>query len=41
VGTRAPDDLAYHDEEWGMPEVDDHRLFEKLCLGSCAASAAP
>lgn len=24
--------LAYHDEEWGRPVVDDHRLFEKLCL---------
>ncbi|MGE0042660.1 MAG: DNA-3-methyladenine glycosylase I [Vicinamibacterales bacterium] len=24
--------LAYHDEEWGRPVTDDHRLFEKLCL---------
>ena len=31
-GTKAPDYLAYHDEEWGMPVVDDNRLFEKLCL---------
>jgi DNA-3-methyladenine glycosylase I len=31
-GTRAPDYLAYHDHEWGLPVVDDHRLFEKLCL---------
>jgi DNA-3-methyladenine glycosylase I len=23
---------AYHDAEWGMPVVDDVRLFEKLCL---------
>ena len=23
---------AYHDEEWGRPVVDDHRLFEKICL---------
>ena len=23
---------AYHDEEWGFPVVDDHRLFEKLVL---------
>jgi len=23
---------AYHDDEWGMPVTDDHRLFEKLCL---------
>jgi DNA-3-methyladenine glycosylase I len=22
----------YHDEEWGVPVVDDHRLFEKICL---------
>jgi len=24
--------VAYHDEEWGRPEPDDRRLFEKLCL---------
>lgn len=23
---------AYHDEEWGRPETDDIRLFEKICL---------
>lgn len=23
---------AYHDHEWGMPVVDDRKLFEKLCL---------
>jgi len=23
---------AYHDEEWGFPQRDDRRLFEKLCL---------
>jgi DNA-3-methyladenine glycosylase I len=22
----------YHDEEWGTPQTDDHRLFEKICL---------
>ena len=22
----------YHDEEWGHPVTDDHRLFEKICL---------
>ena len=27
-----PDYVAYHDAEWGFPVVDDHRLFEKLCL---------
>ncbi|HCO90975.1 MAG TPA: DNA-3-methyladenine glycosylase I, partial [Alphaproteobacteria bacterium] len=24
--------LAYHDEEWGVPEWDDRALFEKLTL---------
>ena len=24
--------LAYHDEEWGVPERDDRALFEKLLL---------
>ena len=28
----ADDYVAYHDEEWGRPTVDDHRLFEKICL---------
>lgn len=28
----ADDYQAYHDREWGMPVVDDHRLFEKICL---------
>jgi len=28
----APDYAAYHDREWGVPEADDFRLFEKLCL---------
>jgi len=27
-----PDYLTYHDEEWGMPQDDDERLFEKICL---------
>ncbi len=31
VGTD-PDYVAYHDDEWGRPVVDDHRLFEKICL---------
>lgn len=26
------DYVHYHDEEWGRPESDDVRLFEKLCL---------
>jgi DNA-3-methyladenine glycosylase I len=28
----APDYIAYHDEEWGVPVHDDIRLFEKICL---------
>ena len=24
--------IAYHDEEWGVPEFDDRALFEKLVL---------
>jgi DNA-3-methyladenine glycosylase I len=31
-GASAPEYVGYHDEEWGMPVSDDHRLFEKLCL---------
>jgi DNA-3-methyladenine glycosylase I len=27
-----PEYVAYHDDEWGRPVVDDHRLYEKLCL---------
>ncbi len=26
------DYLAYHDDEWGYPVNNDHRLFEKICL---------
>ncbi|GJM37162.1 MAG: DNA-3-methyladenine glycosylase I [Acidimicrobiales bacterium] len=28
----AEDYVAYHDDEWGRPVVDDTRLFEKICL---------
>jgi DNA-3-methyladenine glycosylase I len=28
----SPDYVAYHDQEWGRPVLDDVRLFEKLCL---------
>ena len=24
--------MQYHDDEWGRRVVDDHRLFEKICL---------
>ena len=27
-----PELIAYHDEEWGVPEHNDQRLFEKICL---------
>jgi DNA-3-methyladenine glycosylase I len=30
----APEYLSYHDDEWGWPEADDRKLFEKLCLES-------
>lgn len=29
--------IAYHDEEWGAPEHDDHRLFEMLTLEGAQA----
>jgi DNA-3-methyladenine glycosylase I len=29
--------LAYHDEEWGVPERDDHRLFEFIVLEGAQA----
>jgi DNA-3-methyladenine glycosylase I len=29
--------IKYHDEEWGVPEHDDHRLFEMLCLEGAQA----
>ncbi len=29
--------LAYHDEEWGVPEHDDQKLFEKLILDGAQA----
>ena len=29
--------LAYHDEEWGVPDFDDRRLFEKLILDGAQA----
>src|SRR5438552_1067772 len=28
----APEYLAYHDEEWGVPERNDRALYERLCL---------
>ncbi|EKD35983.1 MAG: hypothetical protein ACD_75C01692G0001 [uncultured bacterium] len=29
--------VAYHDDEWGVPVHDDHRLFEKLVLEGAQA----
>lgn len=29
--------VAYHDEEWGVPQHDEHRLFEKLILEGAQA----
>jgi DNA-3-methyladenine glycosylase I len=34
--TREPE-IAYHDTEWGVPEHDDHRLFELLTLEGAQA----
>ncbi len=31
-GLSAPEYVRYHDEEWGFPQRDDARLFEKICL---------
>lgn len=31
-GISTPDYVAYHDDEWGRPVVDDVRLYEKICL---------
>src|SRR5512143_3268630 len=31
-GVSAPEYVRYHDEEWGFPQSDDVRLFEKICL---------
>jgi DNA-3-methyladenine glycosylase I len=30
----APEFFDYHETEWGYPEGDDNRIFEKLCLES-------
>ena len=29
--------LQYHDEEWGIPQYDDQKLFELLVLESAEA----
>lgn len=30
----SPENVQYHDEEWGVPVKDDQKLFESLCLES-------
>jgi DNA-3-methyladenine glycosylase I len=30
--TSDPDYIAYHDEEWGRPVLDERGLYERLCL---------
>lgn len=39
VGAQGPDPLylAYHDHEWGVPQHDEHRLFEFLVLEGAQA----
>ncbi|MDT8441942.1 MAG: DNA-3-methyladenine glycosylase I [Desulfuromonadales bacterium] len=37
VDLSKPDYVAYHDEEWGVPVVDDRRLFEFLILEGAQA----
>jgi DNA-3-methyladenine glycosylase I len=39
-GTGDPLNLAYHDEEWGVPIHDDRRLFELLNLEGAQAGLA-
>lgn len=34
---RSPQDIAYHDAEWGVPVHDDRRLFEFLILEGAQA----
>jgi DNA-3-methyladenine glycosylase I len=37
VDLSKPDYVAYHDEEWGVPQLDDNKLFEALCLEGAQA----
>ena len=34
LDTSKEDYVAYHDQEWGVPLYDDHRLFEFITLSS-------
>jgi DNA-3-methyladenine glycosylase I len=37
VDLSKPDYVAYHDEEWGVPQLDDNKLLEALCLEGAQA----
>ena len=37
VNPKNPYYIRYHDEEWGIPVHDDHKLFEMLILESFQA----
>lgn len=37
VNSKNPIYIKYHDEEWGVPVYDDHKLFEMLLLESFQA----
>ncbi len=37
LDTSKPDYVAYHDEEWGVPVLDDNKMFEYLVLESAQA----
>ena len=37
LDTSKEDYVAYHDQEWGVPLYDDHRLFELITLESAQA----
>ena len=32
--------VQYHDQEWGYPEGNDNKLFEKICLEGFQAGLA-
>ena len=33
--------IAYHDNEWGVPETDSKKLFEMICLEGQQAGLSP
>ena len=37
LDTSKPDYVAYHDDEWGVPVLDDNKMFEYLVLESAQA----